>query len=131
MRFIVLFVIMCLSQVAQAADEGSILRYLYPNAEPLVDYGLEQDTEFGDPYISHWDAVKNGPQPTIADIQARRQDWLDARVVEQTLETELDQLYVDLDALADDYDTLNPMQKLQIRRKQWRVWKLERQLRRR
>jgi hypothetical protein len=74
-------------------DLGSILAWLYPDASPLYDYRVQQDSEEAGPYIAYWDAAKLGPQPTTAEVMARRDEWLAAtRRRKRTLLSILDSL---------------------------------------
>jgi len=47
---------------------GLILRHLYPNANPLADYRVQDDGS--GPYIAHWDEAKLGPRPTQEELDA-------------------------------------------------------------
>lgn len=49
---------------------GLILSTLYPNAVPLVDYRVQDNSDGNGPYIAHWDEAKLGPQPDAATLQA-------------------------------------------------------------
>lgn len=47
---------------------GQILRHLYPSANPLADYRIQDDGS--GPYIAHWDEAKLGPRPTQEELAA-------------------------------------------------------------
>ncbi len=47
---------------------GLILATLYPNADPLVDYRVQDDG--AGPYIAYWNEQALGPQPDTATLQA-------------------------------------------------------------
>lgn len=56
---------------------GSILKHLYPNAEPLVDFVLV-DAGSG-PAIKFWDEAALGPQPTDKEILAAEEATMRTR----------------------------------------------------
>jgi hypothetical protein len=47
---------------------GLILKHLYPNADPLRDYRVQDDG--AGPYIAEWDEAKLGPRPTQEELDA-------------------------------------------------------------
>ncbi len=49
---------------------GLILSTLYPNAVPLRDYRVQDNSDGNGPYIAYWDDVKLGPQPDAATLLA-------------------------------------------------------------
>jgi hypothetical protein len=47
------------------------IKHLFPNADPLVDFELRDNSDGKGPYIARWDTVKLGTQPTaqqLADV---------------------------------------------------------------
>jgi hypothetical protein len=44
------------------------IKYLYPNAEPEIDFGLRDDSDGNGPYIHYWDTAKLGVQPTATEL---------------------------------------------------------------
>lgn len=46
------------------------IKYLYPNAYPLVDFELRDDSNGAGPYIAKWDESKLGQKPTKAELDA-------------------------------------------------------------
>lgn len=55
---------------------GTILQHLYPNANALRDYRVQDDGS--GPYIAHWNSELLGPQPDQAALEAAEQKALDA-----------------------------------------------------
>lgn len=47
---------------------GQILRHLYPSANPLADFRVQDDGS--GPYIAHWDEAKLGPRPTQEELDS-------------------------------------------------------------
>ena len=46
------------------------IKHLFPNADPLVDFELRDNSDGKGPFIARWDAVKLGAQPTAAQLSA-------------------------------------------------------------
>lgn len=46
------------------------IKYLFPNADPLVDFELRDNSDGKGPYIARWDTAKLGAQPTVAALQS-------------------------------------------------------------
>jgi len=61
------------------------IKHLYPNADPLLDFELRDNSDGKGPYITKWNAAKLGAQPTslqLADVkvaavlsESRRLKW--------------------------------------------------------
>ena len=47
---------------------GTIIGFLYPNADPSSDYEVRDDGS--GPYIAYWNEAKLGPQPTPQELAA-------------------------------------------------------------
>jgi hypothetical protein len=45
------------------------IKHLFPNADPLVDFELRDNSDGKGPYIARWDIAKLGTQPTAAQLQ--------------------------------------------------------------
>lgn len=46
------------------------IKYLYPNADPQMDFELQDNSDGNGPYISKWNTTKLGVQPTPAQLLA-------------------------------------------------------------
>lgn len=46
------------------------IKHLYPNADPLIDFELRDNSDGKGPFIARWDTAKLGPQPTPAQLSA-------------------------------------------------------------
>lgn len=45
------------------------IKFLFPNADPLIDFELRDNSDGKGPYIARWDTAKLGTQPTAAQLQ--------------------------------------------------------------
>lgn len=61
-------------------DVAQALRHLFPNADPLIDYEVREDTDEG-PRIAEWRLPD--PKPTIAQLAAAERAATTARTSEQ------------------------------------------------
>lgn len=46
------------------------IKYLYPNAVPLVDFVLQDNSDGNGPFITQWNETKLGPKPTKTTLGA-------------------------------------------------------------
>jgi len=46
------------------------LKHLHPNADPMVDFTLQDNSDGKGPFIAKWDTAKLGKQPTQAELDA-------------------------------------------------------------
>ena len=46
------------------------IKHLFPSADPLVDFTLQDNNDGKGPFIARWDAAKLGAQPTLAQLAA-------------------------------------------------------------
>ena len=44
------------------------IKRLFPNADPLVDFELRDNSDGNGPFIARWDIAKLGPQPTVLQL---------------------------------------------------------------
>ncbi len=56
-------------------DLGSALAQLYPDADHLRDFRIEDRGDGEGPTLTHWDETKLGPQPTTDKIEKAAKEW--------------------------------------------------------
>jgi hypothetical protein len=56
-------------------DLGSALAQLYPDADYLRDFRVEDKGDGEGPTLTHWDETKLGPQPTVDKIEKAANEW--------------------------------------------------------
>lgn len=90
------------------------IMYMYPQANPLVDFSVQDDSDGEGPYIAKWD-VKNAngvvlPEPTEAELQTAWDAYLaeeTAKIPVETLEQKVERLGSEKEASEIENKRLN------------------------
>jgi hypothetical protein len=53
---------------------NQIIQYLYPEAKPLQDYTLQDNSDGRGPFIAHWDEQKLGPRPSLESLALKESE---------------------------------------------------------